>query len=57
MKKIRYFKCINGYKFERMVTDDILEVKCECGEKAVRLLSAPRYFGSTTGKAVGAVYR
>jgi len=57
MKKIRYFKCTKGYKFERMVTDDILEVKCECGDKAVRLLSAPRYFSNTTGKSPGAIYR
>ena len=54
MKKIRTFQCANGYKFDRMVKDDIKEVKCECGEKAARIISAARYFGNTTGKSPSA---
>ena len=50
-KKIRSFKCINGYKFDRMVTDDIKTVNCECGEQAKRIPSAARYFSNTTGKS------
>ena len=49
-KKIRSFQC-KGYKFDRMVTDDVLKVKCECGETANRIVSAARYFSNTTGKS------
>lgn len=50
-KKIRSFKCINGYTFDRMVTDDVLKVRCDCGEVANRIVSAARYFSNTTGKS------
>ena len=51
MKKIRSFKCADDHTFDRMVNDDQLIVKCECGELAARMLAAPRYFNNTTGKS------
>jgi len=50
MKKIRNFKCSECKEsFERMVTDDVLIVNCECKGLANRQLSAPRVIGNTTG--------
>ena len=58
MKKIRNFKCSEcNTRFERMVTDDVLIVNCECGGEAKRQLSAPRYFGATTGRSSSLNYR
>lgn len=51
MKKIRSFKCPDGCIFDRMVTDDIKTVKCECGETANRIIFAARYFSNSTGKS------
>jgi len=58
MRKIRFFKCSEcSTRFERMVTDDVLIVNCECGSEAKRQLSAPRYFGATTGRSSSLNYR
>jgi len=54
MRKLRNFKCISGTIFERYVEDNITIVKCNCGEEAKRTLSAPRYFGNTTGRSPSA---
>ena len=52
MKKIRNFKCSEcNTSFERMVVDSITLVQCECKGEAKRQLSAPKYFGATTGKS------
>ena len=58
MRKIRNFKCSEcNTRFERMVQDDVLIVNCECGSEAKRQLSAPRYFGATTGRSSSLNYR
>jgi len=58
MKKIRWFSCSEcKAHFDRMVTDDVLIVNCECKGLAKRQLSAPRYFGATTGRSSSLNYR
>ena len=52
MKKIRGFKCTQcNTTFERMVTDDVLTINCECHGLANRTLSAPKVLGNTCGKS------
>lgn len=52
MKKIRHFICGSCQRrYEKLVGDEVLSVDCECGSKAARTLSSPRYFGNTTGKS------
>ena len=50
MKKIRTFRCTDGHKFDRMVKDSVIEVKCECRAVAVRVLSANKFIGNSCGK-------
>ena len=58
MRKLRNFKCSNtGEMFERIVTDDIKSVTCNCEGVAARTLSAPRCFGNTTGGSPGSIYK
>lgn len=52
MKKFRWFHCDScKAKSEHRVEDGVKTVKCKCGEDAVKMLSAPKYFGNTTGKS------
>lgn len=51
MKKLRKFDCVNCGESEHFVKDDEVTVNCNCGRKAVKKLSAPKYWGNTTGKA------
>ena len=52
MKKIRNFKCSQCHsRFERMVIDAVTIVKCDCSGEALRMLSAPKVFGNTTGRS------
>jgi hypothetical protein len=52
MRKIRQFKCAScEQEQERLVKDGVTMVDCECGKQAVRMISAPRCFGNTTGKS------
>ena len=58
MKKIRFFFCKEcETSFDRMVIDSVTIVNCECGSEAKRQLSAPRYFGATTGRSSSLNYR
>ncbi len=57
MKKIRYFKCVCSKEIEKLVEDDVKVIECECGEFAMRMLSAPRCFGNTTGRSPAANYK
>jgi len=50
MKKIRSFICAECKEhFERMVTDDITIVMCECKGLANRTITAPKFLGNSTG--------
>ena len=52
MKKLRYFKCGSCQRqYERFVEDDVKTIECECKAKALRLLSAPKYFSNTVGRS------
>jgi len=51
MKKMRKFKCKSGFVIERLVSDNQLNAKCNCGEMAVKTISAARYCSNTTGKS------
>ena len=51
MKKLRNFNCPNCGTIERLVVDTVTVVKCDCGKEIKRTLSAPRYFGNTSGKS------
>jgi hypothetical protein len=57
MKKLRNFKC-NKHQtiIERYVNDDVVMSTCECGSIAVRMISAPRSFGNTTGRSPSTRY-
>lgn len=57
MKKIRHFRCDNCGIVERMVVDSVTVIKCECGCEAKRTISAPRYFGNSTGKSPAGRYK
>ena len=57
MRKLRLFKCDNCDIIERMVVDSVTVIKCECGNEAKRTLSAPRYFGNSTGKSPAGRYK
>lgn len=37
------FKCTNEHLSERFVSSETLEVKCECGEVAHRVVSKPNF--------------
>jgi len=50
MKKLRSFKCNTCKETqERFVEDGTTMINCECGKQAVRMISAPRVLGNTTG--------
>ncbi len=52
MKKLRRFKCGSCQRqYEQLVEDDVIKVECECKREAVRVVSAAKYFGNTTGKS------
>tara|TARA_R110002096_G_scaffold412950_1_gene613572 strand:+ start:390 stop:566 length:177 start_codon:yes stop_codon:yes gene_type:complete len=57
MRKLRTFKCGEcDHIKDRFIEDGILEVDCEkCGSKAELQLSAPKYFGNSTGRSPSAV--
>lgn len=35
--------------FDRLVTSDTRLVECKCGTEAVRVISAPKFLGNSTG--------
>jgi len=52
MKKLRQFMCASSQQIiERLVRDDRLNAKCDCGSMALKQLSAPRCFSNTVGKS------
>ena len=52
MKKLRRFLCMSSQQtIERIVRDDQLNAKCDCGSMALKQLSAPRCFSNTVGKS------
>jgi predicted nucleic acid-binding Zn ribbon protein len=56
MKKFRNFKCESSNEiYEQRVNDDKLTITCKCGSKANRTLSAPKYFGNSTGRSPAAM--
>ena len=46
------FKCGSCQrKYEKLIDSDTQTIKCECGSKALRQLSAPKYFSNTVGRS------
>ena len=46
------FKCGSCQrKYNKRVDSDTKVIDCECGGKALRRLSAPKYFSNTVGKS------
>ena len=43
MKRIYEFACENGHKTERLTDYEAVSFRCECGETANRILSAPAF--------------
>jgi len=54
MKKLRKFKCKSGAIIEKFANDDQNSVKCNCGDTAIKIVSAARYFNNTVGKSPSA---
>jgi hypothetical protein len=55
MKKYRNFKCsVCEQVEEKRVDDSVLISECECGEESRRIVSAPGYFGNSTGRSPAA---
>mgnify|MGYP003671176854 CR=1 FL=1 len=52
MIRIQIFKCQKTNEvFDKLMRSDDKTILCNCGAQASRLLSAPKYFGNTTGKS------
>jgi len=51
MKKYRFFKCQCGNVDEKYIDDNVSVINCKCGGVMKRQISAPRYFGNSTGKS------
>lgn len=50
MRIFKDFKCKkHSTVFDRLVTNDVNLVECECGAEAVRVISAPKFLGNSTG--------
>ena len=49
MKKLRKFKCKSGVVFERFANDNQQNLKCKCGEMALKTISAAKFFGNGAG--------
>jgi len=50
MKIFKDFKCQeSGTVFDRLVTNDVRLVFCNCGTEAVRVITAPKFLGNSTG--------
>ena len=43
--------------FEKLIDDDAYVIACKCGGLAKRTISAPRYFGNSTGKSPAGRYK
>jgi len=43
MKRMFDFACANGHKTERLTDYESISFRCECGETANRILSAPNF--------------
>ena len=57
MKMLRNFKCKNEHITEKLIDSSINSIVCECEEEALKMLSAPRSFGNTTGRSPSATYK
>lgn len=58
MKKLRNFKCSDCERIEeKFAEDDVLVSECICGGSATRTISAPGYFGNSTGRSPAATTR
>ena len=56
MRKFRNFKCKECDKVqERLVDDDVKDLKCDCGGDSELSISAPKYFGNSTGRSPSAM--
>ena len=50
MRILKDFKCQKyGDVFERLVTNDVRLVECNCGADATRIITAPKFLGNSTG--------
>ena len=55
MKIFKNFKCTVCDKVdERFVHTGVNEVVCDCGERSVKTISTPKYFGNSVGKSPSA---
>jgi len=43
MYKVYDFRCTDGHVFEKFVTSPVTTLRCGCGEKATKILSAPAF--------------
>ena len=57
MRMLRNFKCKNEHITEKLIDSSINSIVCECEEEALKMLSAPRSFGNTTGRSPSATYK
>jgi len=58
MKMLGNFKCSDEHITERLIDNKVKSVKCsECDKEALKMLSAPRSFGNTTGRSPSATYK
>ena len=58
MKMLGNFKCSNEHVTERLIDNKVKSVVCsECDEEALKMLSAPRSFGNTTGRSPSSSYK
>ena len=56
MRIVATFKCEKCDKYHEQMTDSETEsIKCDCGGDCQRMLSAPKYFGNSTGRSPSAV--
>ena len=58
MRILRNYACSScGNKFEILTPNNECEVKCACGWLAHKVMTAPRYFGATTGRSSSLNYK
>jgi hypothetical protein len=43
MRRIYEFACENGHRVEKLTSYELVQVQCECGGNAHRVISAPAF--------------
>ena len=43
MRRMYEFACENGHRIEKLTSYELVQVQCECGGKADRIISAPAF--------------